>query len=465
MPYPAAFPVPRTWQPQMQMKAGYLRADVSGAVQVLGTPPLFIGQQQSAQSVSSGSDAKVNLDTEIYDNLAGHVTTIDPQRYFGQFPGWYLCQGVTPLDYTGGSGAVKAGIAFSSAGGAATYYYGQRMPNSGTGGQLAAPAAAKLIEMTNVGGTGSGNDYVSLAVNQTSGGSQNLHVGTSLYPEFHAKWVCSPVGSVVSSLPLGYSATWPLPQTALTAQANSGATSIAVASATGLIAGGTLGLETGTGLAEAVTIANTYTPGSLTVPLTAALAFTHVSGAVVNVPVSSAFANTAIRDTIRRLKYPPTMEAYYTAGTQTLAQQNSLPAVGTTTQLDTVTVDNYSAFSTSTHTWTAPIGGVYWCYFASEQAMNGTSLSLAAGLTVTSANYNGGSQVTLWGGTQAAFTGGSGSENCAIIRRRLRLNAGDTILGASFQNDSGAATTTLNYDTGGGSSINASRLIIIWMGT
>jgi hypothetical protein len=449
----------------MQMKAGYLRADVSAAVQVLGTPPMFTGQQQASQSASSGNDVKVGLDTEIYDNLSGHVTTVDSQRYFGQFPGWYLCQGVTPLDYTGGSGAVKAGIAFSSAGGAATYYYGQRMPNSGTSGQRAAPVAAKLIKMVNVGGTGSSVDYASLAVNQTSGASQNLYTGASLYPEFHAKWVCDSTGLTVSSLPLGYSAQWPLPQATLTASASSGATSISVASATGLIAGGTLGLETGTSIAETVTIANTYTPGSLTVPLTAALAYAHASGAIVNVPVSSAFANTAIRDTIRRLKYPPVMEAYYTAGTQSLAQQNSLPAVGTATQLDTITFDNYSAFNTSTHTWTAPIAGTYWAYFQSEQAMNSTSLSLAAGLTVTSARYNGGTQVTLWGGAQAAFTGGTGAENCAVIRRRLRLNAGDTILGAAFQHDSGAAATTLNYDTGGGNSVNASRLIIIWAGT
>ena len=175
--------------------------------------------------------------------------------------------------------------------------------------------------------------------------------------------------------------------------------------------------------------------------------------------VTSAFLNANVRDAVSFLIYPPFMEAYYAAGTQTLASQASPPATGTQVLLDTTRADSYGAFSA--HTWTAPVAGVYWCYFQTHQVMNATSLSLAAGLTVTSANYNGGTQVTLWGGTQAAYTS-SDMGNCAIARRRLRLNAGDTIAGAAFQHDSGTATTTLGFT--GGTAVSESRLITIWTG-
>lgn len=463
MPYPPAAPVPRTWSPQMQVKAGYLRADVSAACQVLGTPAMFTGSQQSSQSVANASDVAVQLDTDQYDNLNAHVSTISKPNVYGMFPGWYLAQGVTPIDYTGGNGAVKAGVGFSSSGGAVVVYYGQRMPLSGTGGQLSSPVVAKLVQMVNTGTVGgASNDYCQLVVNQTSGGGQSTHSGTNLFPQFQVKWASAGTGTTVASLPLGYAPQWPSPATALTAQAASGTASISVASATGLIAGGTLGLDQGTSLAETVTIANSYAPGSLTVPLTANLANTHASGAAVAVPVSAAFLNNgALRDPLRRLLYPPVMEAFYNAGTQSLAQQAALPAVGTTVQADTARVDNYAAYNTSTHTWTAPAAGRYWAYFQCHQAMNSTSLALAAGLTVTSANYNGGVQTTLWGGAQTAFNS-SDMGNAAVIRRLLRLNAGDTILPAAFQHDSGAAATTLDFS--GGAALAESRLIIIWTG-
>jgi hypothetical protein len=451
----------------MQLKTGYLRQDVAVTCQIVGTPPMFTALQQSAQSIPNSTDQSVTLDTEIYDNLGGHVSTVSQSKYFGQFPGWYLCQGVTPLNYTGGNGAVNPAVAISSGGGSPAYYYGQRVPNSGTSGQYAGPVVAKLAQMINVGGTGSGTDYVQLVCTQNSGASEQLLVNSNFWPQFQAKWVGANSGATVASLPLGYTPKWPAGPTILTAQANSGATAINVDDPTGLVAGGLVGLGQGTATAETATIAGTYTPGALAVPLTAGLAFTHLTGATVTVPISPAFLNTAVRDTANRLLYPPVTEAYYAAGTQSLAQQNSIPTVGTTVNLDSTRVDTYAGvngggFSAATHTWTAPTGGVYWAYFQCHQAMNTTSKALAAGLTITSSNYNGGTAFTWWGGSQAAFAG-SGAGNCAVVRRRLRLNAGDTIAAAAWQNDSGSAATTLDNITGGGE-VSESRLIIIWAG-
>jgi hypothetical protein len=68
------------------------------------------------------------------------------------------------------------------------------------------------------------------------------------------------------------------------ATATAAATSLTVASGTGIIAGQVLKIYDGS-LSETVTVASTYTYGSTTVPLTSALVFTHVAGvAIGNLP-------------------------------------------------------------------------------------------------------------------------------------------------------------------------------------
>lgn len=176
--------------------------------------------------------------------------------------------------------------------------------------------------------------------------------------------------------------------------------------------------------------------------------------------VTAAFLNKNIRDTANFVLYPPICEAYYLAGTATLASQSSFPATGTTIPLDTATVDNYSAFSTSTHTWTAPVAGVYWVWVQCALTMSTTSLALAAGLTVSSANYNAGTAFTMWGSGQQpnAVTGGF---NAAVFRRKLRLNAGDTLKPAGWQHDSGTATATF-LNSNGNDQGYVSRMITCW---
>jgi hypothetical protein len=163
--------------------------------------------------------------------------------------------------------------------------------------------------------------------------------------------------------------------------------------------------------------------------------------------------NTNVTDAIAFLTFPPVMEATYTTGTATCPSVNSLPTVGTTVPLNDATADTWSAFSTPAHTWTAPVAGVYYCYGQAAFTGNSTSSDMAAGLTVTSANYNGGTQVTLWQGVTAM---NPGSSNVATVKRRLRLNAGDTVLLAAAQHDTAGDAATLQAGT------FASRLTIIW---
>ena len=170
--------------------------------------------------------------------------------------------------------------------------------------------------------------------------------------------------------------------------------------------------------------------------------------------VTSAFLNAQVRDVVRFLVYPPVTEWSYTGAGQNLASQNVVPSTGNTVNLDTMTVDNYGAFSNAANTWTAPVSGIYWLYGQVSLSAQPTSVAVAAGLTVNSANYNSGSTVTLWGG---AFAAGTVNINSAIARRRLRLDGGDTVRLAGWQRDSGGNTAPVL-----GSGMWTSKLIAVW---
>jgi hypothetical protein len=383
-----SLPNPRTWALGELIKAPYLRADVSDAVALLAQPPLFTGQQGSAQTITNATETEITIDTENYDNYGGHLASgsgVNTALYYGMFPGWYLVQAQAPLQYTGGAGTMGASVGVASGGGALTYYGGERIPNSGTASLYAFPVACKLAQMVDTGTYGgSGNDRVAASCYQDSGSSQALYAGTNRFPSVSARWVCALAGT--PGLPVPPLAAWPTPPSYVT----------------------------------------------------------------------SAFMNAQVRDTIRFLVYPPICEYQYNAGTQSLASQASVPATGTTVKLDTAVVDNYSAFSTSTWTWTAPVAGLYWVYNLAAMSQQATATALMAGITVTSANYNGGATFTAWGGTRASFAGTR--VQSAAIRRQLRLNAGDTLQAAAWQSDSGSNAATL----AGNTNEWQSRFIVIW---
>jgi len=171
-------------------------------------------------------------------------------------------------------------------------------------------------------------------------------------------------------------------------------------------------------------------------------------------PVTSTFCNKNVRDTVNFLSFPPVAEMFYAAGTQTLASQTSLPSPGSAVSLDTAYIDTYGAFNASTHTWTAPVPGTYWCYGQAPVTGGSGAVSVDCGLTLTSALYNGGTTFSLWGGAQVASTSSS-EVNCANVRRLLRLNAGDTLQLAAYQD---GATNPLLQASGAWQC----RLITIW---
>lgn len=167
----------------------------------------------------------------------------------------------------------------------------------------------------------------------------------------------------------------------------------------------------------------------------------------VPTPITAAWLNANVRDTIRFLTYPPVCKAHYTAGTSTVPN-NSLatPAV---INLTTVDVDNYGNFTTGAAAkYTAPYSGRY--LFAGQVtfAASSTATTYACGLLVNGTTlYYGG--IVRFAGT--ALAGG------ASVTKRLRLTFGDTVQLVAVQQSGGA----LAYNT---TASNQTRLIACWEG-
>lgn len=163
-------------------------------------------------------------------------------------------------------------------------------------------------------------------------------------------------------------------------------------------------------------------------------------------PITSAWLNANVRDTIAQLIYPPICRAFYTSTGSTLAS-GTFPA-GVSAPLNTVTVDNYSAFNTTSHTWTCPVSGRY--IVAGQMNLNSSTgtTGYSCGVSV-----NGGT--VQWGDSvnKVSDTSGGG----AGFYRRMRFTAGDTVQLMACQGSGSSIAWN-------GSGINPTRLITVWEG-
>jgi hypothetical protein len=172
--------------------------------------------------------------------------------------------------------------------------------------------------------------------------------------------------------------------------------------------------------------------------------------AVAPSPITHAWLNANVRDTIGFLVYPPVCKAYYVAGSASIPAQ-AFPA-GTIVPLTNTAVDNYGGFTTGASAgYTAPVGGNYFCYSQVNFAAYNTSGAVAysAGLQV-----NGG---TIQWGDSVYQTTAQVSGAGAVVMRRLRLAAGDSVSPVCQQSTSGALT--LNA-----SAANQTRFVAVWEG-
>ena len=452
-------PVPSTWTTAEVVTVPQLRSDFSGSIRLLSQPPMFIGAQTTtAQTILAATDTNVLLDTEVIDSVNGHFLTSNTATYYAQFQGWYLAEVTAPLNYTGGGGAFAVGVQ-AQQNGTTTTRFGMRMTN--TSGSFSVAAGARLCQMSTTGVVGGSGDSISMVVNQTGTGALSFPLlnGSSRFPRLATRWVCALTGT--APLPVPSNDAFPSPFTTLTGTIAAGGTQMVPASVAGMTfyggRGTTLGLDPGTPIAEDVMMTGTVSSG--TVPITATT-YAHASGATVSVPVDAPFFNKNIRDTAAFLLYPPIMQRQYLGGSPIpLASQTGLPSIGTPLSLFSPTVDNYGA--SNSNGWTAPVGGLYYVHGCVAIASSATTTVAAAGLTITSANYNSGTTFTIWGGAQSAVNSdpaGPLVTQCTVTRY-LRFNAGDALALAGFQHDSASGGAILQ-----GSGEYNCRLITIWQG-
>lgn len=184
---------------------------------------------------------------------------------------------------------------------------------------------------------------------------------------------------------------------------------------TGMVAGGSLGLDYYEGqavspMAETVTISSVT---GLTIGISAT-SYPHGgtnSPGYVAVPVSAAFMNQQVRDVVNYLAYPPMLRVH--GSTQSLTTQ-TFPA-STQINLTTVTLDNFSGWNGTSHEYVFPQSGVYYVYgqVPFQAAINNYS----AGISINGGTVQWGDSIR----TQTSLI------NCATVRKTVRVTAGQTL--------------------------------------
>lgn len=155
--------------------------------------------------------------------------------------------------------------------------------------------------------------------------------------------------------------------------------------------------------------------------------------------VTSALLNgNAVANPLNLLAFPPALRAGQ-ALTTVIATGSAV-----TVPIASVQTDTYSGYSTSTHTWTVPLPGVYLVH---GMAFYGTTATgnVQAGIAVN------GTALTLWG--PAYQTAGAGS-TAPQVTRLIDLNAGDTVKLVTLN-------SAITSDTLGAAF--PSRLVALWL--
>ena len=439
-------PDPITWESGTNITAPELRADPANLAWLLTKRPLLVASQlTTTQAITEDTVVPVELDTEYCDNWNGHsITSAD---YNAQFAGWYLAEGAAFVTGTAQTGVVISGIETTQDSVTSYVYGGRAVPN---GVQATAPPCADLVQLNPFTA-----DTVSLFAYQSLAASQDLLSNPGAY--FTVQWVALPTditegegwinGTVVDGPQPA--ALWPPGSgTLLTESIEAGATSITVGVTTGMLVGGTLGLDYYEGLpvspmAEAVTI--TSIEG--TAIGISATAYPHggtLTPGYVAIPVSAAFMNQQVRDVINFLAYPP-IARLTNVGTSQTVESQTFPA-GTPVTFTTDTVDNFRGWN-SGQNYVFPVAGVYYVY--GQVLLASAITNLSAGISVSGGTID-------WGGS--IRTAGTEVLLCATVRREIRVDAGDYV--TLYVNQDSSDTQALP----GTSSSTHSTLIVVFRG-
>lgn len=160
-----AVPSTRTWVAGEVVTDAYMNNTIRDVDNFLLARPIFRGRQTVVQSVASGSDADLTLDTEDVDSAGGHSTVTNTARYTGVYPGWYSRMG-------GGAFAANA------TGLRAVNWGTNSVTDNGTGVLFQAHAAAsnRIAARGDIVYLNGSSDYITMRVFQSSGAALNTAV-------------------------------------------------------------------------------------------------------------------------------------------------------------------------------------------------------------------------------------------------------------------------------------------------
>ena len=373
-PFPSV-PSPSTYANNTALLTSALRGDVTNGVQFLASRPSFAGHNNNTPTISSANTfTSIVLQVDDSDPWLGHsiFAANNPQDWYCQAPGWYLCEGTVPWNSSGitGGDTFGCGIGVNTSGGVTNYAGQTRIVASASANPVV--YAADLVQLTRTGAPGaSGTDFVQLQAWNDTAGFKLLGSGNN-FPRLQLRWMGT---GAASSLAVPSNAAWPVPPSF----------------------------------------------------------------------VDQVWLNANIRDTIKFLVNPPMIR--YTGPAAATLASGGWPT-GTLIKLNTATLDNFSAYSSSTGLFTVPAGcgGIYYVYGQVSVTMTSTSVGgpFAAGVTVNGS-------VTWGNATLQQSPAASTAPAITGICARFRLNAGDTVGLEGFQNTGG--TLNLGADT---------KLVIAW---
>jgi hypothetical protein len=187
----ATIPSQETKAVNDKVTAAWANSDVRDSVDfILSNKPLGFFVQQAAQTgwtTATFTAVTFGASSEVIDRDTQHSTASNTSRVvIGDTLGWYRVNGVYVAAANSACTLVRACIAYSSAGGAATEVNGSAtsMSPASTGSTLALPTGSVLIEATNA------LDYIQLDGWMTAGsGTLGTAVGSIISSSLTVEYV------------------------------------------------------------------------------------------------------------------------------------------------------------------------------------------------------------------------------------------------------------------------------------
>jgi hypothetical protein len=372
---PSAWLAGQSWPLRLPPRvfAADLNQQLSSAVAFLSTKPQAkVVQQVHPTSFSNNILAWIDMDTEIDDAWGMHANSGDSSQVVVPqgCDGLWLVQGVVPFHAPSTLGFMYEAKVNHQVGATANITNGERMEGWGNGA-YPMPWAFDIFNA-------SAGDYFQLGGQQTSGSTVSAGINTAAsggiqfnhayYPLLTARWIAAN-----NSLP-----------------------------------GGVIGVPFLQGDGTWSAVENVQ----LTVPSPGT--WTSLQEA------TSARFNSDILNSVLFLSNVPVARANFSS--PAVVPRNAYSQV---TGL-TVQMDNWSAFNTSTSTWTAPVNGVYLIMGQVSYPSQGVLFTDSVRISATISGVS-----TTWDGA-ASY----GDNVAASAVRQMRLSAGDTIQLYTWQNSS-----------------------------